>query len=303
MELYENNFELYKVFYITAISGSVTEAARQLFLTQPSVTKHIKKLEEALGCTLFIRTKQGVRLTSEGAALMRHVEPACRMILSAEKEMRSLQSLQSGTVTISSTEMSFKSYVLPAAERFLKQYPGVKLRFSNALNEQMIAMLLNGSVDIAILHAPFTLHEDLETSLIEEMDEYFVCGKRFEEISKRNNTLKDLLTLPFVSMPEGSSTKEYLRQCFAGAGVEFDPDIELTTVELTVQAVESGLGIGILPARIAIPKIEAGTIFRIPVNVTLPKRKACMITNSRIPLSAAAAAFAKMLESREQETE
>lgn len=295
MELYENNFELYKIFYVTAECGSITEAARRLYLTQPSVTKHIKKLEEAMGCALFVRSKRGVTLTSEGRALLRHIEPACRLILSAEKEMRSLQSLQSGTVAIASTELSFKSYVLPAAERFMQRYPGVKLRFSNALNAQMIEMLLIGSLDIAILHAPFTLPEELETAPIEEMDEYLVCGRQFEEISRRENTLADLHALPFVSMPEGSSTKEYLRQCFAGAGLEFDPDIELTTVELTVQAVESGLGIGILPARIAIPRIEAGTIFRVPVDVILPKRTACMITNSRIPLSAAAQAFASIM--------
>lgn len=292
---FEIDFELYKVFFVTAETGNITSAAKALFLTQPSVTKHIQKLEEQLGCPLFLRSKRGVSLTAEGQALYSRVGPACRMILSAQRELSSLRSLESGAVSIVSTEMSFKSYVLPATERFKAKHPGVKIRFSNALNERMVEMLRSGVVDIAIMHRPFILTGEMNVSVIEQMEEYLVCSPALSHLAQRENTPAELVSYPFVSMPQGSSTKEYLRRYFDEAGLIFDPEIELTTVELMVQAIESGLGIGILPESIALPKIKSGSIFRVPVSVPLPQREACIITSTKRPLSIAAEAFIQEL--------
>ena len=75
--------------------GSITQAAQQLCLTQPSVSKHIQSLEQALGCPLFLRSKRGGVLTAEGRALMSKLEPACKLIFAAEQELRSLARLAS----------------------------------------------------------------------------------------------------------------------------------------------------------------------------------------------------------------
>lgn len=287
----ETDLELYKVFYLTAKCGNITSAAEKLYLTQPSVTKYIQKLEGKLGCKLFVRTKRGVNLTAEGEVLMSHIEPAWQLIASAERELASMQSLESGSVTIASTEMSFKSYVLPAMKGFMKKHPGITVKFSNALNDRIIEMLQNGSIDIAILHNPFKVHDFMDIQVIDEMNEYAVCGLQYKELATRSHSPRELCSYPFISMPQGSSTTEYLKDYFSGHDIEFKPDIELTTVELTVQAVESGLGIGILPERIVLPKLKQGRILRISLEHPLPKRKACLITNSRMPLSVAAKAF------------
>lgn len=285
------NLELYKIFYVTAKCGNITSAAEKLYLTQPSVTKYIQKLEGQLGCELFIRSKRGVRLTAEGQLLMSRIEPAWQLIASAERELASMQSLETGSVSIASTEMSFKSYVLPAVKGFMKKYPGITVKFSNALNETMIEMLLNGSIDVAILHEPFKVHDFMDIRVIDEMNEYAVCGLQYREAAAKKLSPRELCSYPFISMPHGSSTKEYLTGYFSDYGIEFRPDIELTTVELTVQAVENGLGIGILPERIVLPRLKQGKILRIPLEHPLPKRKACLITNSKMPLSLAARTF------------
>lgn len=60
------DFELYRIFYTVANNGNITAAAKELNISQPAISKSIKNLEEQLGGTLFIRTKRGVILTSEG---------------------------------------------------------------------------------------------------------------------------------------------------------------------------------------------------------------------------------------------
>ncbi len=285
------NLELYKIFYITAKSGNITSAAEKLYLTQPSVTKYIQKLEKQLCCELFVRSKRGVTLTAEGELLMSRIEPAWQLIASAEREIASMQSLETGSVSIASTEMSFKSYVLPAMKDFMEKHPGITVKFSNALNERMIELLHNGSIDIAILHEPFKVYDFMDIRVIDEMNEYAVCGLQYKEAVTKRLSPQELCSYPFISMPQGSSTMEYLLSYFSDFGIEFKPDIELTTVELTVQAVESGLGIGILPERIVLPRLNQGRILQIPLVHPLPKRKACLITNSKMPLSIAAKSF------------
>ncbi len=291
MEIISTDLELYKVFYVTAKCGNITVAAEKLYLTQPSVTKYIKKLESHLGCSLFLRSKRGVSLTAEGRLLLSYIEPAWQLIASAEREISSIQSLESGSVSIASTEMSFKSYVLPAMKDFMKKHPGVTVKFSNALNETMIDMLDNGSIDIAILHDPFKTPDYMDIKVIDEMNEYAVCGLQYKDFATKKRSPRELAEQTFISMPEGSSTMEYLSRYFSAYGIDFKPDIELTTVELTVQAVESGLGIGILPERIVLPRLKQGRVMCIPLKNPLPKRKACLITNSKMPLSIAARAF------------
>ena len=285
------NFEYYKVFYHVAKSGNFTVAAKQLFLTQPSITKTIQKLEEQLGCQLFARTKRGVTLTPEGRMLWQKIEPACQLISSAENELETIKSMKGGILSIASTEMSFKTYVLPALEMFLKEYPNIKIKFVNALNEKILSMLKNGSIDLAILHAPFDIDDTMEIYPIDSIKECMVVGPRYAFLADQTRHITELKDYSFVSMPEGSSTKNYLKNYFNKHDLSFEPDIELTTIELAVHAVESNFGIGILPERVIREKIKTGKLFEVKLQDELPERKAYLITNSHLPLSITAKTF------------
>ena len=85
------NFELYKVFYWAAKTGSLTQAAKSLYITQPSVSHAIKQLEDSLGLSLFIRNSKGVALTPEGATLYSYIEQSHILITQAEKKMAELK--------------------------------------------------------------------------------------------------------------------------------------------------------------------------------------------------------------------
>ena len=84
----EIDFELYRIFYVVAECGSITKASIELFISQPAVTKQIKKLESILGCDLFIRTKRGLVLTESGKAIYSDVRNAIKSFELAEKRAR-----------------------------------------------------------------------------------------------------------------------------------------------------------------------------------------------------------------------
>ena len=74
------NFEYYKVFYYVCKCGSLTGAANVLMTSQPAVTRTIHNLESAIGCRLFIRSKNGVELTPEGRTFYKYISAACAQI-------------------------------------------------------------------------------------------------------------------------------------------------------------------------------------------------------------------------------
>ena len=79
------NFEYYKVFYYVCKCGSLTAAANVLMTSQPAVTRTIHNLENAIGCRLFIRSKNGVELTPEGRTFYKYISAACAQIFKGEK--------------------------------------------------------------------------------------------------------------------------------------------------------------------------------------------------------------------------
>lgn len=290
-KVFFTNLEYYKVFYYVAKTGSLTAAAGQLFLTQPNVTKTIRKLEEQLGCTLFVRTKRGVALTSEGEILWNRVEPACRLLLTAEQELEAARLLEGGILRIASTEMGFKTYVLPALQRFTADHPNVKVMFYSALTGRILEMLRTGAIDIAILHAPFERDDSMEMYPIDVCPECLAVGSRYAFLAEQVNRLADLQRYPFVSMPEGSATKTYLSNLFRKQGVTFEADIEVTTTELALQAVASNFGIGLLPYQLIRERIERGELFAVALTEELPGRDVYVLTSRTIPVSVTARAF------------
>ena len=118
-----NNHELYKVFYWAAKTGSLTQAAKGLYLTQPSVSHAIKQLEDSFGITLFYRNSKGVVLTQEGEVLYSYIEKSQILILQAEKQMAALKNLDSGELRIGGSDSLFKHYLLQYLEEFHNSIP------------------------------------------------------------------------------------------------------------------------------------------------------------------------------------
>jgi DNA-binding transcriptional LysR family regulator len=285
------NLEYCKVFYYVAQYGNITAAAEKLSLTQPSVTKSIQRLEQQLGCRLFTRTKRGVTRTAEGDVFWQRIEPAYRLIMSAERELEALKTLSGGTLSIAATEMGFGTYVLPALKGFLADFPNIKVRFHNALTAKTVEMLKSGAVDLAILYSPFVPDETLAARTIDIFRESLIAGPRYAALADKENDLRGLAEYPFISMPEGSSGKEYMSACFARQGLSFEPDIEVTTMELVIQAAATGLGIGTLPQKLVSDKLADGSLCHLPLKDDLPEREVFLVTNNTIPESAAARMF------------
>ena len=90
----EQNFNLYHIFYTVAKCRNISGAARELYISQPAISKAISKLEQSLGTTLFYRSSRGVSLTEPGEILFAQVENAFQAITQGEGQLQRFQKLQ-----------------------------------------------------------------------------------------------------------------------------------------------------------------------------------------------------------------
>lgn len=134
--------------------GGISKAANYLYISQPAITKCIKKLEQELGITLFYRTPKGVQLTDNGKIFFDFIKDGVETFLNGEHKLTSLNNLESGILRIGASTTVTKYFLLPYIEKFHKTYPKIEISITNHLTNTMISLLKKGSLDILIVNLP-----------------------------------------------------------------------------------------------------------------------------------------------------
>lgn len=284
------NYELYKVFYLAAKTGSLTQAARMLYLTQPSVSHAIKQLETSLGATLFIRNAKGVELTQEGAVLFAYIEQAHTFIALAEDKMAELSNLESGELRIGGSDSLFKHYLLPYLEAYRLEHPGIAIRLVHGTTPELIASLKEGAIDLGVVRLPIA-DPQLEVKPGIELQDCFVAGSRFAELKGRKLTMDELLRHPIILFSRNSRARSAITELFREHGHELTAQIEVGSVDLLLEFARKGLGISFVTREFAARSLEDGSLFEIGLDVTVPPSKVGFMTLRNMPLSKAAQSF------------
>lgn len=285
------NFDYYKIFYYAASLGSMTLAAKELFLSQPTVSRLIQNLENDLGCSLFIRTKKGLLLTPEGNILYQHIAKACQQIFAAESELSSLQSLDSGTIRLGASEMTLHHYLLPRFGWFHEEFPSIKFQIQSYSAFSAVAALKNGDLDFAVVISPIPEEEEFVICPLDSFQDIVVAGPAFSFLQGRKLSLKDLLSYPLICTESGTATREFWEQQFSAEGFHLQPDIELPTTDLLCPLAAENLGLALVPENFADPFLKNGRLVKLDFNLPVPPRRICAVQNPQYPMSLAGQAF------------
>ena len=151
------SFDYYKVFYEVARCQNITQAALNLCLTQPTVTKYIHNLEDMLQCKLFNRSQKGVTLTDEGRILFRQINRPCQQMGRAEELLKEYMNSQSGKVSIGASELTMRFFLLPYIEQFQQRFPNVTVQIHSNSAPITASSLKAGENDFAVIISP--IHE------------------------------------------------------------------------------------------------------------------------------------------------
>ena len=203
----KTNLELYKTFYYVAKNGNITQAANELMISQPAVSKAIKTLERDLNTVLFNRKKDGVSLNNAGELLFNKIKKSMELIVSAEEDLTSLNNMEKGTINIGAGNTIMQRYLMPYIKEFHELYPNINVIVHTLVTDELIKKAQIGLVDIVFTHLPNNIPDSFDIIKIKKLHDILVVNKKSEYIDKKI-TKKDLEKLPLILLPYGASNRK-----------------------------------------------------------------------------------------------
>ena len=290
------NMELRQLatFLSVARHGSVTEAARRMFVSQPTVSLQIAALEKELGVLLFERQSRGVALTEAGRILMRYASDILTLADQAAQAMGRYIVDIAGTVRVAASTVP-ADYVLPRAlAEFAKLHPAAVVELSRASSGKVAEQVRSYDVEIGFVGSLGDADELEAVPMME--DEIIIIAPPFGEPGDWTDPigLDQVLASPILCRLAGSGTQKTFDDALRAVGA--DPErinvrARLESPEAMKAAVAHGAGIAAVSALVAAPAIADGSVRGFRVEGLKMKRKFYMIHHKRKVLSPAAEAF------------
>ncbi len=254
------NFRL-TVFRAVARHASFSRAAEELFLTQPAVTQQIKALEEQLGSPLFQRGGGRVSLTPGGAALLPFAEQIKQLSDQALAAVATACGQTAGELSVGASQ-TIAQYLLPTLiASFLQTNPKVRITARSGNTDQMLAALVSGDLQMAMLEGP-AHHPDVHIQPFME-DRMVLVVSSNHEWAGQTITLDQLRTQPWVTREFGSGSRRIVEQALTEAGLktkDLHVAMEFDSTEGLLTAVEAGLGVAFVSRWAVRSRLALGTL-------------------------------------------
>lgn len=261
-----DNMELRHLKYFVTVAKTLnfSEAAKQLFITQGTLSQQIQQMEGEMGIRLFDRTKHSVALTEEGEELFPLAIQTLSTAEDCHNKMRDLKGTLTGTLRIGTTS-SFTSLLTETVRKFIRDYPNVHLKIQSETATEIIENLCEGKLDLALSFKPSIAYEELESEPLFMNSLSAVMRKGHPLSSHKFLTMEDLekhhIVLPGKEMQARRAFDRYLgldtRKLNVTVEVN-DPNLIMDIVQSTyLISVVSSLASYYRPNLVAIP-LEGG---------------------------------------------
>jgi DNA-binding transcriptional LysR family regulator len=268
-------------------AGSFTRAAMNMFITQPTLTKQMKNLEETVKAKIINRKHTGITLTPEGKILYDYARRILRLRDEAREKVLSIQNHDSGHILISASTIP-ATYILPQVLGQLKrQYPDIRTHLQMTDSEDTYQIILDDLAEIGFVGKEIvdrrlvivTLWTDRLVLAVPEGHPWF---------QRPAVTLKEVENEPFIMRERGSGTRETIEQFFqkekSHAVPQFNVVCEIGSSEAVKESIIAGLGISLLSIHAVKREINQGIFREVPIEGCSIKRNFYMIYKKQFHL-------------------
>lgn len=231
-----------KCFFAVARLGSVTLAAKQLSLSQPTVTTQIRALEAHYGVELFRRSGGRLAISDAGVRLLPQVEQLLQHEINVEFALRHASDLHRGQLRLGATA---PYYMLELVQRYRARHPQVEISIAAGNSRQMIDALLEYRVDL-VTSSRVETDDRLHRVQLGADPLVLVVQREHRLAARAEVTPADLAGEPLLLRERGSTTRELGEQLLAEAGVQPASTLEIASREALREAIARGLGISIV---------------------------------------------------------
>lgn len=272
--MYKNNINLnlYKIFYDVAKCGSISKTSNILYISQPAISKSIKKLEEELNVQLFRRGLNGVELTDKGERLLYFVEKSFNNLIIAERDMIETENLQRGKLSIGMPSNIGSFFLFNKIIEFHKRFPNIEITIITGSTSKLLGLLNSYNVDFVIDTSPIKINDN--NVIIKELKEVnycFVVHKNTKIFDyTKITTIKDLEKYPLILPIPGTANRNDLENLLIESNVNIDNVINIHTSEMIISAVKRDLGIGYVIYDLVEKEVNDGELAVLNIKEQLP---------------------------------
>ncbi|MCL1697988.1 MULTISPECIES: LysR family transcriptional regulator [unclassified Lysinibacillus] len=239
-----------KAFMAVVEYGSFTKAASESFISQPSLSKSIKKLENALHVELLNRSTRNIELTDAGSIVYKQGQKITRSIHDLHILLDDLSNIKTGTIKLGIPPLIGTLFFPEIARKFHKQYPNVHLELVERGAKMIGTLVENGDVDMGIVVIPTDERKFSVQSFVE--DQFFVFINESHPLAQQERILlQDLKNETFIIFTEEFTLHDYVIKSCKSVGFTPIVGYKSSQWDLIVELVSSNLGVTLLPYSIA----------------------------------------------------
>ena len=272
----EQHLSQYHIFYETAKCGSISKAAKNLYISQPAVSKSIQNLESNLGVKLFCRNPRGVTLTEEGQTLFKYIDSAFNIINEGEEQLMKSIELGIGHLRIGVSTTLCRYVLLPYLQAFINDNPHIQISIQNQSSSHTISLLEQRQIDIGLVAEPQN-KKGMVFSPIKQIEDCFTATCSYIENLKlregiTENSWNIFRNATVMMLDKNNVTRNHMDLYMQNAEISPEHILEVSTMGLIIDFTKIGLGIGCVIKDFVKEDIENGTLQEIPLPYPIPGR-------------------------------
>lgn len=269
----EQHLSHYKIFYEVARLSNISKAAKELYISQPAISKSISKLEESLDITLFTRNSRGVTLTVEGQLLFEHINEAFSAISLGEKQIKRMKDFKMGKIRIGVSNALCRYVLLPKLKQFVMNYPHVMINISSQSTSSTETMLENGLLDLGVVAFSGSKKNFIFRKIMDVHDVFVASPEYISNVRLREGNDCNLLTSSNLMMlDKNNNTRRYVDSFLEIHRIIPNQLLEVTTLDLLIEFAKIGLGIACVIREFVEDELQNGTLIEIPTDFTIDTR-------------------------------
>ena len=289
------NLKQLEAFVQVAEGGSFSKAAKQLFLTQPTISAHISSLEKELNARLFVRNTKEVKLSDDGKELYRYARQMIDLQKKIEERFETGKSESKHLITIPA------QYLLPEIlMKFNERYPKEQVKLLETDSSQVVTKIIDHMVDVGFTgtvlekkhckYIPF--YKDELVVITPNTEKYQVLHQNIEDISWISGEC-------LLMREEGSGTRKEAGKQLRNAGINLDKLKIIASIEnqeTIKKSVKQGMGISIISRLAAEEETKSGDLLTFPIPKADQGRDINLVYNKNYQISKSAERFVKVVK-------
>ena len=269
-----------EAFIATAEFKKMSEAAKHLYISQPTISQIISELEKEYDTKLFERQAKELRITPAGSLLLKSAREIMAIEQNLKQNMKTMNRIR--PLRVGATVTVGANIIGKIIAQITEEYPDIDVFVNVSNTHQIEHMLLNNELDIAIAEGIMT-HNELNAKPVFVDKLCIICGKDHPFAGRPYLHVSDLHNQNFILRERGSGTRAIFEAAMDAHHVPYEIKWESSSTPAILDAVSRNLGLGFVSERCATGKADAGLLFQCPVPELTQSVFSICATTPRIP--------------------